>query len=240
MAIEEVAVLGVGMHPWGKWGRNFVEYGVVAARDALADAGLGWTDIQFVSGADTVRNGYPGYVAGATFAQALGWQGAQVTSAYAACASGATAIDVARNRILAGLCDVALVVGADTTPKGFLAPVAGERLDDPDWLRFRLLGATNPTYFALYARRRVDLYGATDADFAKVKVKNAKHGLHNPYARYRKEVTEEEVLASPMVADPLRLLEICATSDGAAAVVLTSMDYARRHGGGGSLVRAAG
>src|SRR3546814_3374567 len=68
-------------------------------------------------------------------------------------------------------------------------------------------------------------YGATDADFAKVKVKNARHGLHNPYARYRKEVTEEEVLASPMVADPLRLLEICATSDGAAAVVLRSEEH---------------
>ncbi len=131
----------------------------------------------------------------------------------------------------AASCDVALVVGADTTPKGFLAPVAGSGWDDPDWLRFRLLGATNPTYFALYARRRMDLYGATDADFAKVKVKNAKHGLHNPYARYRKEVTEEEVLASPMVADPLRLLEICATSDGAAAGGAgTSMDYAKRQG----------
>jgi acetyl-CoA acetyltransferase len=220
------------MHPWGKWGRNFVEYGIVAARDALADAGLGWTDIQFVSGADTVRNGYPGYVAGATFAQALGWQGAQVTSAYAACASGATAIDVARSRILAGLCDVALVVGADTTPKGFLAPTGGDRPDDPDWLRFRLLGATNPTYFAFYARRRMEVFGATDADFAKVKVKNARHGLSNPNARYRKEVTEDEVLASPMVADPLRLLEICATSDGAAAVVLGSMAFARRQGSG--------
>jgi acetyl-CoA acetyltransferase len=76
----------------------------------------------------------------------------------------------------------------------------------------------------------MDLYGATEADFAKVKVKNARHGLGNPYARYRKAVTEEEVLASPMVADPLRLLEICATSDGAAAVVLTSMDYARARG----------
>ena len=62
-----------------------------------------------------------------------------------------------RAQILAGLCDVALVVGADTTPKGFLAPVGGEREDDPDWLRFRLLGATNPTYFALYARRRMEL-----------------------------------------------------------------------------------
>ncbi|MBV8386880.1 MAG: lipid-transfer protein [Acidimicrobiia bacterium] len=230
MGVPEVAVLGVGMHPWGKWGKNFVEYGVVAAQEALKDAGLDWTDIQFVSGADTVRNGYPGYVAGATFAQALGWQGAQVTSAYAACASGATALDVARNRILAGLCDVALVIGADTTPKGFLAPTGGDRPDDPDWLRFRLLGASNPTYFAFYARRRMEVYGATDADFAKVKVKNAKHGLENPNARYRKEVTEEEVLGSPMVADPLRLLEICATSDGAAAVVLSSTDFAKRRG----------
>jgi acetyl-CoA acetyltransferase len=229
MAPDAVAVLGVGMHEWGKWGRPFHEYGIEAALAALDDAGIAWDDVQFVAGGETVRNGYPGYVAAATITQALGWNGARVATCYAACASGVTALDAARARILAGLCDVALVVGADTTPKGFLAPVAGERWDDPDWLRFRLLGATNPTYFALYARRRMDLYGATDADFAKVKVKNARHGLHNPNARYRKEVTQEEVLASPMVADPLRLLEICATSDGAAAVVLTSMDYARKH-----------
>ncbi len=87
-----VAVLGAGMHPWGKWGRPFVEYGLAAARDALADAGLGWRDVQCVSGADTIRNGYPGFVAGATFAQALGWTGVPVTSVYAACASGAVAI----------------------------------------------------------------------------------------------------------------------------------------------------
>ena len=68
----EVAILGVGMHPWGKWGRNFVEYGVVAARNALADAGLEWKDVQLVAGGDTVRNGYPGYVAGATFAPGPG------------------------------------------------------------------------------------------------------------------------------------------------------------------------
>jgi acetyl-CoA acetyltransferase len=225
---EPVAVLGVGMHPWGKWGRNFVEYGVAAARAALADAGVGWRDIQFVAGADTIRNGYPGYVAGATFAQALGWNGAQVSSSYAACASGASALASARAQILAGLCDVALVVGADTTPKGFLAPTSGERPDDPDWLRFRLLGATNPAYFGLYARRRMDLFGASEHDFALVKVKNAAHGVSNPYARYRKEVSVEEVLASPIVASPLHLLDICATSDGGAAVVLSSMEYARR------------
>jgi acetyl-CoA acetyltransferase len=225
---KEVAILGVGMHPWGKWGKNFVEYGVKACRDALKDAGLEWKDIQFISGADTMRCGYPGYVAGATFAQALGWSGARVASSYAACASGATAMNTARAQILAGFCDVALVVGADTTPKGFLAPTSGDRPDDPDWLRFRLLGATNPTYFALYARRRMDLYGSTERDFAKVKIKNARHGLNNPNARYRKEYTEEEVLKSAMVADPLRLLEICATSDGGGAVVLSSKKYARK------------
>ena len=228
--MTEVALLGVGMHPWGKWGRPFVEYGVSAARAALDDAGVRMSDVQYVIGADTMRNGYPGYVAGATFAQAMGWTGVPIASCYAACASGAQAIDIGRMRILSGMAEVVLVVGADTTPKGFLAPNIGDRPDDPDWLRFRLFGATNPTYFAFWARRRMDLYGATEADFAKVKVKNARHGLDNPNARYRKAFTEEEVLASPMVSDPLRLLQICATSDGAAAVVLTSLEYAKSKG----------
>ena len=228
--MSDVAVLGVGMHPWGKWGRSFVSYGVHAARQALGDADVSWEDVDLVVAGETVRNGYAGYVAGATFAQALGWNGARVATSYAACATGAQALDTARSRILAGQSEVALVVGADTTPKGFLAPNAGERWDDPDWLRFKLLGMTNPAYFALYARRRMDLYGATQEDFAQVKVKNARHGLANPNARYRKEVDAADVLASPVVADPLHLLDICATSDGAAAVVLTSTDYARRHG----------
>ncbi|MEV5574925.1 lipid-transfer protein [Spirillospora sp. NPDC052269] len=228
--MNDVVILGAGMHPWGKWGRNFVEYGLAAARAALADAGLTWPDVQYVAGADTIRNGYPGFISGATFAQALGWSGARVSSCYAACASGAQAIANARAQILAGLADVALVVGADTTPKGFFKPVGGDRPDDPDWLRFRLLGASNPTYFALYARRRMALYGASTDDFAAVKVKNARHGLANPNARYRKEVTVEDVRASAVVADPLRLLDICATSDGGAALVLASADFARRHG----------
>jgi len=224
--VKDVAVLGVGMHPWGKWGRDFVEYGLVAARGALADAGVGWRDVQLVSGADTIRNGYPGFVSGSTFAQALGWSGARIASSYAACASGAVALSVARAYILSGACDVALVIGADTTPKGFLAPTAGERKQDLDWLRFHLVGATNPTFFALYARRRMELHGATVDDFAAVRVKNGRHGAENPNARYRKAPTAEEVLASPVVADPLHLFDICATSDGAAAVVLSSLEYA--------------
>jgi len=226
---RDVVVLGVGMHPWGKWGRNFVEYGVHAARAALKDAGVEWRDVGFISGAATMRCGYPGYVAGATFAQALGWQGAEVNTSYAACASGSQALAAARAKILAGDCEVALVVGADTTPKGFLAPAKGYRPDDPDWVRF-FVGITNPTYFALYARRRMALYGATEQDFTAIKVKNAAAGVHNANARYRKAFSAEEVMSSAMVADPLRLLQICATSDGGAAIVIASAAYAKRLG----------
>ncbi|MBD2858225.1 lipid-transfer protein [Spongiibacter sp. KMU-158] len=228
---NDIAILGVGMHPWGKWGRNFTEYGLHAARAALKDSGVDWRDVQFVSGAATMRCGYPGYVAGATFAQALGWQGAQVNTSYAACASGSQALAAARAKILAGECEVALVIGADTTPKGFLAPAKGYRPEDPDWVRF-YLGITNPTYFALYARRRMDLYGDTEEDFGLVKIKNSEHGFTNPNARYKKKFTMEDIKNSAMVADPLRLLNICATSDGGAAMIVSSMDYAKRIGKG--------
>lgn len=226
---DDIAILGAGMHPWGKWGRNFVEYGVHAARTALADAGVDWQDVPFISGGATMRCGYPGYVAGATFAQALGWQGAQVNTSYAACASGSQALAAARSRIQSGECEVALVVGADTTPKGFLAPQAGERPNDPDWVRFRV-GITNPTYFALYARRRMELFGDTQEDFARVKVKNAAHGYTNPNARYRKKFGFDDVANSVMVADPLRLMDVCATSDGGSALVVSSLDFAKRMG----------
>jgi len=176
-----------------------------------------------------MRCGYPGYVAGATFAQALGWQGAEVNTSYAACASGSQALAAARAKILSGQCEVALVIGSDTTPKGFLKPAPGDRPDDPDWVRFRL-GITNPSYFALYARRRMEIYGDSQDDFALVKVKNAEHGFTNPNARYRKKFTADDVAASAMVADPLRLMDVCATSDGAAALIVSSVEYARKIG----------
>ena len=82
----------------------------------------------------------------------------------------------------------------------------------------------------------MDLYGATSEDFAMVKVKNARAGLHNPNARFRKESSIEEVLASPVVSDPLRLLDICATSDGGAAMIISSMEFARRHLGENAVI----
>ncbi len=228
--MEDLAIIGVGMHPCGKWGRNFAEYGTFAAREALAEAGVDWKDVGYISGAITVRNGYPGYVAGSTFARALGFNGAQVSSSYSACASGVTALQIARGQILSGATDVALVVGADTTPKGFLKPNEGDRPDDLDWLRFKLVGSTNPVYFGLNARRRMDMYGATSEDFARVKVKNSRHAVHNERARFTKEYDVDDVMNSPVVSDPLRLLDICATSDGGAALVVCSLDYARSLG----------
>ena len=149
-----------------------------------------------------------------------------MSSSYAACASGVTALQIARGQILSGTTDVALVVGADTTPKGFLKPNEGDRPDDLDWLRFKLVGATNPVYFGLNARRRMDMYGSTSEDFARVKVKNSRHAVHNERARFTKEYDVDDVLNSPVVSDPLRLLDICTTSDGGAALVVCSLDYA--------------
>ena len=84
-------------------------------------------------------------------------------------------------------------------------------------------------YFALYARRRMELYGATDDDFAQVKVKNAQPRAAQPERPLPQgDHRRRRAGSSPVVADPLRLLDICATRDGGAAVVLTSMEFAER------------
>ena len=127
---DPLYILGAGMHPWGKWVAISPEYGVVAARAALAEAGLDWRQIQLVAGRTPSGNGYPGFIAGPTFAQKLAGNGVPVSSSYAACASGPQALQSARAQILAGLCDVALVIGA-TPPQGRVRPVGGERKNDP-------------------------------------------------------------------------------------------------------------
>jgi len=227
--MKDVAIIGVGMHPWGKWPeRKFVEFGLVAARNALKDANLEWKDIQFVVGGSTMYSGTPGVLDGSCLTEEMGWPGIPVINHYNACATGAYSLDIARARILAGLCDIALCVGMESTPKGFFGPTETKDPKDLDMLRFKM-GATNPTYFGLYARRRMEEYGTTEADLARVKVKNSRNAVHNPYARYRKEFAMEEVLNSPMVAYPLRLYELCATSDGAAAVILSSMEVAKKY-----------
>jgi acetyl-CoA acetyltransferase len=223
-----IAVLGVGMHKWGKWGDGFLHYGIHAAHLALKDAGVRWQDIQFLASGATVRNGYSGLVAGATFARALGWQGAEVSTSYAGCASGGHAIAAARAKILTGECDVALVVAADTASEGLVKPIGTDRPErDEDWVR-HYLGLSNPCYLGLFARRRMHLYGTTEADFNTIRIKNSVHGALNPYARFRTMLTTAQISRSPMYADPLRLFHIASTADGGAALVLSSDAFARR------------
>jgi len=226
--MKEVAVLGIGMSQWGKWPeKKYVEIAKVAVEGALKDADLAWKDIQFISAGETSFSGLLGMLPGGVLSGEMGWQGIPVVNSFNACATGAYAMDIARARILSGMNDVVLCFGGETAPKGFFAPTSSDP-QDLDALRF-MIGVTNPTYFALYAMRRMQKYGMTELDMAKVKIKNSKHGLLNPNARFKKVFTLEEIQASPMVASPLRLMNLCTTSDGAAAVVLSSMEYARKH-----------
>jgi acetyl-CoA acetyltransferase len=89
-------------------------------------------------------------------------------------------------------------------------------------------GLTFPGVFALIARAHMDKYGTTEEQMAHVAVKNHRHGLHNPKAQFRKEISLETVLRSPYVADPLKLFDCCPFTDGGAAVILASEEVARR------------
>ena len=218
------------MHPWGKWGKNFVEYGVAAARAALADAGLAWSDVQFVAGGETIRNGYPGYVAGAldrAGARLVGRAGHELLRRLRVRRAG----DQRRARAHPRRPLRRRARGRRRHHAEGLLRAAGGRAPRPIPTGCASACSAPPTR-STSRSTRAGAWRSTarpTATSRKVKVEERRHGLENPNARYRKLVTEEEVLASPMVSDPLRLLEICATSDGGAALVLTSMEYARKH-----------
>ncbi|MFC2040806.1 lipid-transfer protein [Chloroflexota bacterium] len=230
--MKEVAILGVGMHPWGKFqDKTWEDLAADAVQKALEDAGLEWTDIQFVSAGLDRWAGLNALMAGSTLSFRLGSIGIPATTCANACATGGYALKTAQAYIDAGFCDIALCFGGSVSPSGFFRPTQIREFDptDMDTQRFRVLGQTNPTDFAFKAMRRMHLYGMTEDDLAQVKVKNSEHAQANPYARYRKVFTKEEVLNSPLVCYPLRLYEIAATSDGGAAVVLCSLEKAKKY-----------
>jgi len=229
--VKEVAILGVGMHPWGKFpGKTWEDLAADAVEAALKDANVEWKDIQFVSAGSDPWSGHYGILAGSTLSLRLGSIGVPVINSYNACATAGYAMRTAQAYINSGFCDIALCVAGSVSPTGFFGVTQVREFDatDMDTQRFRVLGQTNPTNFAFMATRRMHLYGMTEDDLAQVKVKNSKHASANPYTRYRKVFTKEEVLNSPMVAYPLRLYEICATSDAGAAVVLCSLEKAKQ------------
>ena len=221
--MREVSIVGVGVHPWGKFkDQTFIELGTVAIANALKDANVDWKDIQAIFSGIYIYGGNAGHISGQYLESVFGETGIPVVNVYNACATGSAAIRMAYNSIAAGETDTVLAVGVDISPDGFLSAKSDNPKQDRDVLRWRMTGMPNPVYWALECRKRMAKYGTTDEDLARVKVVLSQYGAKNPNARYKKTYTLEEVANSLMVCDPLRLLEVCATSDGAAAVILSA------------------
>lgn len=232
---RQVHVLGAGAHPWGKWpDKSQLQLALHALASALDDAGLGWPEVQALVAASSRFEGGMGWGLHANeVVQAVAEQGIACVNVGGACAAGAIAFATAQSMIAGGQHDVVAVLGAERMPKGFIPRPPGSQDDigDDDYLRWVAMGATNPAYWAIEARRRMHDHGTREETLAKAAVLMRRNAAGNPYARFRQPSTVDEVLASPLVADPLHLLEICPVSDGAAAVILVSDEVARRVGG---------
>ncbi|MCX5824416.1 MAG: lipid-transfer protein [Deltaproteobacteria bacterium] len=225
-----MAIIGIGLHPWGKFPqKTFIDLGVEAVSKALVDAQIQWKEIETICSGIYIWGGNAGHLSGQYLASVFGETGIPIVNVYNACATGASAMRMATMSIASGQVDVALAVGMDVSPEGFLGAKSDDPKQDRDVLRWRMVGMPNPIYWAIECRKRMEKYGTTEEDLARVKVLLSKYGAQNPNSRYKKIYTMEEVLSSKMVSDPLRLYEICATSDGAAAVILCAASKARQY-----------
>ncbi len=240
--MRPVYVLGVGAHAWGKFpDKPQLQLAIEALGGALKDAGLEWTDLRGLVAASSRFEGGMGWGLHANeVLQAVAEQGIPAINVGGGCAAGGIAVHTAAMMIASGQSDVVAAVGAERMPKGFIPrpPGSPDDISDGDFLRWVTMGATNPAYWALETRRRMYEVGTTHETLAQVSVLMHRNAVANPLARYRSECSAADVLRSPMVSDPLHLLEICAVSDGAAAVVLGSEAQARRLGN--PLVQVAG
>jgi acetyl-CoA acetyltransferase len=229
--MRDVAVLGVGMHPWGKFNdKPLTQMCRESIEMALKDAGVEWTDIQGVAaGSSRFSGGYGWGLNGNEVGLDMGMTGVPIYNLSAGCSAGGHAFNMAYTLVASGQCDIALAMAGEKMPRGFI-PLTGDEADplDIQYLQFVCAGMTGPAFWAMLTRRRMEEYGTTEETLAKVAVKAHANSVHNPNARYRREFTLEEVLNSALVSYPLRLYEICPVSDGAAAAVLCSAEEARK------------
>ncbi|MFC1970575.1 thiolase family protein [Chloroflexota bacterium] len=221
MKAREVAIVGAGMHKFGRFGdKPYTDIGREAAVVALKDANVSWKDIQ----AAYCSKMYLPATSGARILAPLGRTGITIVDLEAACASGGAAIKQACLGIQSGAYDIVMVLGVEKMPRGFM---------DPGMLFERwqvLMGmSTNPSYWAMQARWHMAEYGTSELQIAKVAFKNHKNSVDNPYSMYQKEFTIEEIIGSNIVCYPIHLLEICAPNEGAAAVVLCAKDVAHKY-----------
>jgi acetyl-CoA acetyltransferase len=215
-----VEVAGIGIHPFGRFeDRTVTELGVTAVREALRDAG----DPQFQ--AAFCGTAYAGVAAGHKVLGAIGRTGVPIVDVEAGCASGGAALMLAGGAIRAGQYDCALVFGIEKMPRGIIRSSFFEPWREEAGL------AVTPAYFALRAQRLMRESGVTKDQLAEVVVKNRGHGVDNPNAMFRREVTAAQVLASRIVCEPLHLWMLCSPNEGAAAVVLRAAPAAGARSG---------
>ena len=218
---KEVAIVGVGIHKFGRFGdKPFTEIAAEAIRMALKDATMDWADVQVAWCSEERLPLFTGPKIGA----ALGRTGISICDVEGACASGAIALRDGIFAIQSGAFDNALVFGVEKMPRGFMDPTITY-----DRWQVQMGLSTNPSYWSMSARRYMHEHGLTDLHLAKIAYKNHKYSVHNPYAMYQKEFTFEEILNSPVVCDPIHLYEICAPNEGAAAVILCPKEMAHKY-----------
>jgi acetyl-CoA C-acetyltransferase len=228
--MRRVAVIGVGVTKFGKHDRTSAELFAEAAREAIVDAGIESRAIQAlyygnVTGGESERQLHMGPLA----ATLLGLPTIPTTRFENACATSHAAFRHAVMEVGSGVSDVVLVGGAERIlhvptehATEYFAYCSDATFEQPTGLTF-------PGVFALIARAHMEKYGTTEEQMAHVAVKNHRHGVHNPKAQFRKEISLDTVLKSAYVADPLKLFDCCPFTDGGAAIVLASEEVARRH-----------
>jgi acetyl-CoA C-acetyltransferase len=220
--MPDTFIVGIGIHPFGRFDAAYEEIGAIAARQALRDAGVEWSEIQ----AAYLSRMYLPATSGARILRRLGSSDIPIVDVEAACASGGAALRQAVLAIASGEAELVLVLGVEKMPRGFMDP----SMIYSRW-QIEMGMSLNPSYWSMRARRHMHDYGTSELQIAQVAYKNHSNSVHNPNAMYRKAMSIEEIMQSPLVCDPIRRLEICAPNDGAAAVVVASAAQARRVGG---------
>jgi acetyl-CoA acetyltransferase len=228
----EVAVVGIGIHPFGRHdavpGRAM---GVHAVREALADAGVGWADVDFAFGGSKDGGNADTMVAD------LGLTGLPFVNVRNGCATGGSALVSACNTIRAGAGRLGVAVGFDKHPAGaFGADPASYGLGS--WYGETGLMVTTQ-FFGMKIQRYMHDHGITDAALARVAAKAFRNGARNPNAWRRKALSEAEILAAPMIAHPLTRYMFCSPGEGGVALVLAPADEARRYCGRPVYLRSA-